>query len=47
MDMNTSFKLTLLAFLTVSLFALTGCNTVKGIGQDFESMGESMQNAGD
>lgn len=25
----------------------TGCNTVKGLGEDFEAMGRSMQNAGD
>lgn len=34
------------ATLLVSLFLLSGCNTVKGIGEDFEAMGESMQNAG-
>lgn len=39
-------KLTLAA-LAVALLATTGCNTVKGIGQDFESMGQSMQKAGD
>jgi len=44
--MITSIKLTLLAVLTLSLLALTGCNTVKGVGKDFEAMGESMQNAG-
>lgn len=39
---------TLLAgILFISLFALSGCNTVKGIGQDFEAMGESMQKAGE
>ena len=29
-----------------ALMALTGCNTVKGVGKDFEAMGESMQDAG-
>jgi predicted small secreted protein len=36
------------ALLAVSLifvlFALSGCNTFKGIGEDIESLGESMQN---
>ncbi|WP_199221071.1 entericidin A [Coraliomargarita sinensis] len=45
--MSKSTKLTLTALLTLALFALSGCNTVKGIGEDFEAMGESMQNAGD
>jgi predicted small secreted protein len=40
-------KRTLAALLTLALFALSGCNTVKGVGKDFEAMGESMQNAGD
>jgi predicted small secreted protein len=38
---------TLLAsILFVSLCMLSGCNTIKGIGEDFESIGESIQNAG-
>ncbi|MDQ8192830.1 entericidin A/B family lipoprotein [Coraliomargarita sp. SDUM461004] len=31
----------------VSLAALSGCNTMKGLGQDVESLGESIQNIGD
>jgi predicted small secreted protein len=37
----------LTSILLIALFALSGCNTVKGIGEDFESLGESIQNAGD
>lgn len=35
------------AVLTVALLALSGCNTWKGLGEDFESMGESMQKSGE
>ena len=45
--MKKSMKLILAAILASALFALSGCNTVKGIGEDFEAMGESMQNAGE
>jgi len=34
------------SLLLISLFVFSGCNTVKGIGEDFESMGESIQNTG-
>ena len=44
--MKKSIKLSFLILITFALFAATGCNTVKGIGEDFEAMGESMQNAG-
>jgi predicted small secreted protein len=44
--MKQSTKLIFTALLTFALIALSGCNTVKGIGEDFEAMGESMQNAG-
>jgi predicted small secreted protein len=40
-------KLILSAILAFTLLAITGCNTVKGIGKDIESLGESMQEAGD
>jgi predicted small secreted protein len=43
---NKSTKTLLAALLLISLFVFSGCNTVKGIGEDFESMGESIQNAG-
>ena len=45
--MKTLPKLILATLALVSLTALTGCNTVKGLGEDFEAMGESMQNAGE
>jgi len=32
--------------LAVSLLALSGCNTMRGLGQDIEAAGESIQNAG-
>ncbi|MBT4757181.1 MAG: entericidin [Opitutae bacterium] len=35
-------QLFLATVLTVALLALSGCNTWKGLGEDFKSMGESM-----
>lgn len=43
--MNTRIKLFLSTALLFSLFALSGCNTFKGMGEDIESLGESMQKA--
>lgn len=40
-------KILLAASLLCTLFVLSACNTVKGVGRDFEAMGESMQKAGD
>ena len=37
-------KVTLLAALLLSL-ALAGCNTVKGIGQDLQKAGETIEGA--
>lgn len=31
----------------VSVLALAGCNTVKGVGQDVEKAGSGIQNAAD
>lgn len=45
--MTTRSKTLLGSMLIIALFALSGCNTVKGIGEDFEAMGESMQKAGE
>lgn len=45
--MKTTSKILLSALLVISLLATVGCNTVKGIGEDFEAMGESMQKAGE
>jgi predicted small secreted protein len=44
--MKNIIKISLAALLTCALLALSGCNTVKGVGKDFEALGESMQNAG-
>ena len=35
---------TLLSTL-IALFALAGCNTVKGIGQDLQKVGEKIEDA--
>jgi predicted small secreted protein len=40
-------KILLASLALVSLVVFTGCNTVNGIGEDFEAMGESMQKAGE
>jgi predicted small secreted protein len=37
-------KITLLAILFVT-FALVGCNTVKGVGQDLQKAGEKIEGA--
>ncbi len=37
-------KITLLAILSVT-FALLGCNTVKGVGQDIQKAGEKIEGA--
>lgn len=34
-------KLIVSAIVSLSLIALAGCNTVKGLGQDIESVGEA------
>lgn len=45
--MNQKAKKLFAALLLVTLFVLSACNTVKGVGRDFEAMGESMQRGGD
>jgi predicted small secreted protein len=45
--MKPIIKMTLAVLLLFSMFALSACNTVKGVGRDFEAMGESMQEVGD
>ncbi|MDP1657276.1 MAG: entericidin A/B family lipoprotein [Hylemonella sp.] len=37
-------KITLLAILSMT-FALVGCNTVKGVGQDIQKAGEKIEGA--
>jgi len=42
----TMFKKTLILMLTAAfLVAITGCNTVHGVGQDLEAAGEGIQDA--
>ena len=38
-------KLCILVVLLGALFSMTGCNTVKGVGQDVESVGDAMKDA--
>lgn len=44
--MKHAFRFCVALVAAFALIALSGCNTVKGIGKDFEAMGESMQDAG-
>ena len=34
-------------FVSAIFITASGCSTVKGVGEDFEAMGRSIQNAGD
>ena len=43
--MKTIAKLLALSFAISSLFALAGCNTVKGVGQDVQKAGSAIENA--
>jgi predicted small secreted protein len=43
--MKTIAKLLALSFAIGSLFALSGCNTVKGVGQDVQKAGSAIENA--
>ncbi len=38
-------KSSLAAILALCCFALAGCNTIKGAGQDIQKMGSSIENA--
>ena len=42
---ENTMKATMAVLLAAALF-LTGCNTVKGLGQDIENAGEAIQEAG-
>jgi len=44
--MKTMHQLFLASVLTVALLAFPSCNTWKGLGEDFQSLGESMQKSG-
>ena len=41
------FKRTVLALMSISLFALAACNTIHGAGKDIESAGDTVQDASD
>ena len=41
--MKKAIQFILASVLLVSLLALSGCNTARGLGQDIESLGERMQ----
>ncbi|MFP4070099.1 MAG: entericidin A/B family lipoprotein [Verrucomicrobiota bacterium] len=45
--MKTISKILFASLLACGLLVLSGCNTVRGLGQDIEAAGESMQRAGD
>lgn len=45
--MNKILQRLLAAALIVSALVLSGCNTMKGLGEDVEQLGEKMQSAGD
>jgi predicted small secreted protein len=36
----------MIALLLATAFALSGCNTVQGVGKDIEKAGETIQKAG-
>ena len=38
-------KTLLIALCTTGLFVLAGCNTVKGMGQDIQKAGETIEGA--
>lgn len=43
----TTFRKAVIAILLGMIFASSGCNTVKGVGEDVESGGEAIQGAAD
>ena len=38
-------KTTFVTFITCLIFLLSGCNTVKGVGQDVQKAGSVLENA--
>ena len=44
MTLNSRF-ITLIAASLLSLFALSACNTVEGVGQDIEAGGDAIEDA--
>ncbi|HBB40608.1 MAG: entericidin A/B family lipoprotein [Rhodoferax sp.] len=39
-------KSLLIGLLSIAVIALTGCNTVKGMGQDIQKAGSAIEGAG-
>jgi len=40
-------KLVLLAMIIASVFTLTACNTVEGVGKDVKKVGDKIEDAAD
>lgn len=40
-------KLVLLALIVLSVFTLSACNTVKGVGKDVKKVGEKIEKVGE
>ncbi len=40
-------KIMMLALMVVSVFALSACNTVEGVGKDVKKVGEKIEKAGE
>lgn len=40
-------KLVLLGLIIASVFALSACNTVEGVGKDVKKVGEKIEKAGE
>ncbi len=40
-------KLVLLAMIIASVFTLSACNTVKGVGKDVKKVGDKIEKAGE
>lgn len=40
-------KLVLLAMMIASVFTLTACNTVEGVGKDVKKVGDKIEDAAD
>jgi len=45
--MKKLYTLSVMLVLMGALLSVTGCNTMRGIGQDVEAVGESVEDAAD
>jgi entericidin B len=43
--MKIKFKIAIVSFALISALFLSGCNTTRGLGEDIEHGGESIQRA--